>query len=85
MERQADLVRPRLAHGVELSQRVFPWPDTGKTWVTAPRVGVTRLAAGETLTGTVSVESQHVLSQTAFRSAESPSTNSRTCRALTGR
>jgi hypothetical protein len=41
--------------GVELSQRVFPWPDTDKTWATAPRVGVTRLAAGETLTGTLTL------------------------------
>ena len=40
---------------VELSQRVFPWPDTDKTWATAPRVGVTRLAAGDSLTGTVTV------------------------------
>lgn len=41
--------------GVELSQRVFPWPDTDQTWATAPRVGVTRLAAGETLSRTVAV------------------------------
>lgn len=40
---------------VELSQRVFPWPDTDKTWVTAPRVGVTRLAAGDTLSRTLTV------------------------------
>ena len=40
---------------VEMSQRVFPWPDTDKTWATAPRVGVTRLAAGDNLSRTVTV------------------------------
>lgn len=53
-ERGSAYVTPR-DDGVELSQRVFPWPDTDMTWATAPRVGVTRLAAGETLRGTVAV------------------------------
>ncbi|UUW90175.1 hypothetical protein [Pimelobacter simplex] len=36
--------------GVLLSQRVFPWPDAeGVGWAQAPRVEVTRLAAGEEL------------------------------------
>lgn len=36
--------------GILLSQRAFPWPDTdAMTWEQAPRVGVTRLAAGAEL------------------------------------
>jgi len=34
---------------VLLSQQVFAWPDTDMTWEVAPRVGVTELAAGESL------------------------------------
>jgi len=41
---------------VELSQRAFPWPDTDLTFATAPRVGVTRLAAGDSLSRTVTVQ-----------------------------
>ncbi len=42
--------------GVLLSQRAFPWPETDrKAWDQAPRVGVTRLAAGEELTRELSV------------------------------
>lgn len=38
------------ADGILLSQRVFPWPDAGAMgWEQAPRVGVTRLAAGQEL------------------------------------
>ncbi|WP_418064153.1 hypothetical protein [Pimelobacter simplex] len=43
-------VTGRGADGILLSQRVFPWPDTdGMAWDQAPRVGVTRLAAGQEL------------------------------------
>jgi len=41
---------------VQLSQRVFAWPDTDKkNWAQAPRVGVTRLAPGKSVTATISV------------------------------
>ena len=42
--------------GILLSQRAFPWPDTDRmAWGQAPRVGVTRLAAGRTLSRELSV------------------------------
>ncbi|GAA4707811.1 hypothetical protein [Nocardioides conyzicola] len=42
--------------GVVVSQRVFPQPDTDrKDWAQAPKVQATRLAAGETLQGSVEV------------------------------
>src|SRR6478609_5832943 len=42
--------------GVVLSQRVFPQPDTDQmSWAQAPKVQATRVAPGETLTGSVEV------------------------------
>jgi hypothetical protein len=40
---------------VLLSQALFPVPDTGMSWEVLPRVGVTRLPAGETTTVHVEV------------------------------
>lgn len=37
------------AGGIEVSQRLFAWPDKGKTLATPPTVGVTRVAPDETL------------------------------------
>jgi hypothetical protein len=49
---------------VQLSQRAFAWPNTDrKNWVQAPRVGVTRVAPGETVTATISVPRPFTRSQ----------------------
>lgn len=42
-------------NGVLLSQRLFTWPDTDKTWEVSPRAGVTEVPAGESLTQEVVV------------------------------
>lgn len=50
--------------GILLSQRAFPWPDTDSmAWGQAPRVGVTRLAAGHELSRELAVPEPFVRRQ----------------------